>query len=674
MGKHGCLSLPKINMNPTERILQLRSQLHEYNYAYYTLDQSLVNDFEFDQLLKELQELEAAHPEMYDPHSPSMRVGGSITKNFPTLTHAQPMYSLDNTYSPAELGDWIKRIEKNYGGAIADFTCELKFDGASINITYYKGSLEKAVTRGDGIQGDEVTQNVKTIDNVPLKLKGDYPEKFDIRGEIILPLTGFEAMNKKRVAQGEEPYRNPRNTASGSLKLQDSAETALRPLACYFYALAGELPFLTHEESLVKARSWGFNVPKSMQRVSSLEEILDFVEHWGSARNTLPYEIDGVVIKVNAIAIQKHLGFTAKSPRWAISYKFKAEQVTTSLESVSYQVGRTGAITPVANLRPVLLSGTIVKRASLHNADQIEKLNLRIGDWVYVEKGGEIIPKIMGFDPKRRGKLEDAISYIDRCPDCKSELIRISGEAQHYCPNESGCPTQIIGKIQHFVGRKAMDIEGLGGETVSLLYQEGRISNIADLYILRKEDLLPLERMAEKSVDNLLKGVSASKAQPFDKVLFGLGIRHVGATVAKRLAVHFGSLEYLQRASREELLAVNDIGEKIVESLLSFFERPENKELLNRLTDYQLQMELEQIQNLSSKLEGKIIVVSGVFKGFSRNELKTLIEHNGGKVGSSISSKTSFLVAGDSIGPSKKAKADALAIPILTEEEFIEML
>ena len=661
-------------MTIKERIDQLREQLHRYNYAYYIEDKSLVSDLEFDQLLKELQALEQAHPEFDDPNSPSQRVGGNITKNFPTVVHAERMYSLDNTYSPEELGDWIKRIEKRYGATINDFTCELKFDGASINMTYVNGALEKAVTRGDGTQGDEVTANVKTIKNVPLRLQGDFPERFDIRGEIVLPLAGFKQLNEKRIAAGEEAYRNPRNTASGSLKLQDSAETAQRPLECYFYALAGDLAYATHWEGLTKARSWGFTVPESMQRVSTLEEMLSYINNWGEQREDLPFEIDGVVIKVNSIAVQEQLGFTAKSPRWAISYKFKAEQVSTRLNSVSYQVGRTGAITPVANLEPVLLSGTIVKRASLHNADQIEKLNLRIGDYVYVEKGGEIIPKIMGFDPERRGNLNDAIQYIDRCPDCDSPLERIAGEAQHYCTNDAHCPTQIIGKIQHFVGRKAMDIEGIGGETVSLLYQQGLIKSIADLYRLTEEDLLPLERMAQKSVDNLLAGVTASKQQPFTKVLFGLGIRHVGETVAKRLVKHFGSLEAMMDASYEDLLAVDDIGEKIVESLQNYFADPDQREMLQDLQGFGLSFEAATIQQASSILAEKTIVVSGVFERLSRNELKQLIEDNGGKVGSSISKKTTFVLAGASMGPAKKQKAEDLGIPLISEEDFLEML
>lgn len=661
-------------MTIKERIEQLREQLHRYNYAYYIEDKSLVTDLAFDQLLKELQALEQANPQYNDPNSPTQRVGGNITKNFPTVVHAERMYSLDNTYSPQELGDWIKRIEKRLGTPVNDFTCELKFDGASINMTYVNGALEKAVTRGDGTQGDEVTANVKTIKNVPLRLQGDFPERFDIRGEIILPLEGFKQLNEKRLAAGEEPYRNPRNTASGSLKLQDSTETAQRPLECFFYALAGDLPYSTHWEGLTKARSWGFTVPNSMQAVSSIEEMLDYIKKWGDQRDALPFEIDGVVIKVNSIDVQEQLGFTAKSPRWAISYKYKAEQVSTRLNSVSYQVGRTGAITPVANLEPVLLSGTIVKRASLHNADQIEKLNLRVGDYVYVEKGGEIIPKIVGFDPERRGDLAAAIQYIEHCPDCGSPLERIEGEAQHYCINDANCPTQIIGKIQHFVGRKAMDIEGIGSETVSLLYQQGLIRTIADLYRLTADDLLPLERMAQKSVDNLLAGVAASKKQPFAKVLFGLGIRHVGETVAKRLVKHFGSMEALANASYEALLAVDDVGEKIVESLQAYFANPQQQEMIHALRGFGLTLAAEVKQQASSQLEGKTIVVSGVFERMSRNELKQLIEDHGGKVGSSISGKTSFVVAGTSMGPAKKEKAAQLGVHLLSEEDFLNML
>lgn len=662
-------------MASKERILELRNQLHRYNHAYYVEDKSLVSDQEFDQLLKELQLLEIAHPDMFDANSPTQRVGGSITKNFPTQVHAQPMYSLDNTYSPTELDDWIKRIEKIHGAAIEDFTCELKFDGASINMTYTNGTLRKAVTRGDGTQGDEVTANVKTIRNVPLHLSPtNLIEEFEIRGEIILPLAGFDAMNAKRLAQGEEAYRNPRNTASGSLKLQDSRETAQRPLQCFFYALAGSLPFATHWESLIQARQWGFPIHPSMQRVSSLEQMLAYIDHWGAQRSRLPFEIDGVVIKVNSIAIQESLGFTAKSPRWAISYKFKAEQVSTRLNSIAYQVGRTGAITPVANLEPVLLSGTIVKRASLHNADQIEKLNLRIGDHVYVEKGGEIIPKIMGFDPAQRGEIQDKVEYIDRCPACQAQLIRIDGEAQHYCPNTAQCPPQIVGKIQHYAGRKAMDIEGLGSETIQLLFDQGLIWTISDLYRLEKAQLLPLERMAEKSVDNLLAGLEASKQQPFHKLLFGLGIRHVGETVAKRLAQHFGSMDALMQSTTDELMDIDDVGQKIGESLAEYFAQADNRQMIEELTDLGLQMVADQVQHTSSVFAGKIIVVSGVFSQYSRNELKQLIEENGGKIGSSISSKTSFILAGESMGPSKKQKAEQLNIPLLKEADVLKLL
>ncbi|MGB2245232.1 MAG: NAD-dependent DNA ligase LigA [Flavobacteriaceae bacterium] len=661
-------------MTIKDRIIQLREQLHHYNQAYYVEDKSLISDFEFDQLLKELQNLEQAHPEMYDANSPSMRVGGRVTKNFPTLVHAQRMYSLDNTYSPEELKDWIKRIEKVNGAPIDSFICELKFDGASINLTYQNGELQKAVTRGDGTQGDEVTANVKTINNIPLKLKGDYPDQFDIRGEIILPIEGFNTMNAKRIAAGEEPYRNPRNTASGSLKLQDSSETAQRPLQCFFYALAGDLPFATHWESLLKAQQWGFVIPESREKVSSVDQMLAYIQKWDKERPRLPYEIDGVVIKVNTIAIQQKLGFTAKAPRWAISYKFKAEQVSTRLNSVSYQVGRTGAITPVANLEAVLLSGTMVRRASLHNADQIEKLNLRIGDYVYVEKGGEIIPKIMGFDPLRRGELIDQIQYITHCPDCNAPLKRLAGEAQHYCVNDMFCPTQIIGKIQHFVSRKAMDIEGLGGETVALLYHHGLIKTVADLYRLRKEDLLPLERMAEKSADNLIAGVEASKEQAFHKVLFGLGIRHIGQTVAKRLSEHFKSMENLMAADEQALLDVEDVGEKIRESLALYFASEDNREMIEDLTGFGLSMKADEVIQKSKALQDKIIVVSGVFNRYSRNELKQMIEENGGKVASALSAKTSFVLAGDAMGPSKKVKAEQLGIPLLSEARFLEML
>jgi len=661
--------------NVQEQIEDLRSKLHQYNFEYYVNDISLISDFEFDQLMKELQDLEALYPEFYDSNSPSQRVGGQITKKFETVTHAERMYSLGNTYSEEEIREWVDRIIKNLEGKTPTFTCELKYDGASINLTYEKGALLRAVTRGDGTQGDDVTMNIKTIPNIPLKLQGHFPDLFEMRGEIVMPLADFEALNKKRVDAGEEPYKNPRNTASGSLKLQDSSETAQRPLTCLLYALVGKnLGFKNHFDSLVEARSWGFTVPDTLAQADSIDGILRYINEWENKRDQLPFEIDGIVIKVNDLRDQELLGFTSKSPRWAISYKYKAEQASTTLDSVSYQVGRTGAITPVANLTPVLLSGTTVKRASLHNADQIEKLDLRLGDRVYVEKGGEIIPKIVGVDHTMRGLIENRIIYIDNCPDCETTLVRIAGEAQHYCPNIIGCATQIIGKMQHYIGRTAMDIEGLGGETVALLFNEGLVSNIADLYALKEEALLPLERMAQKSVDNLLLGLESSSNQPFEKVLFGLGIRFVGATVAKRLVSHFGSMFNLMQATEEELIAVDDIGVRIAQSLVHYFQIPSNRELVERLTLFGVQMENEIITLTSNALDGKNIVVSGVFETLSRNELKEMIEEHGGKVLSSISSKTTFIVAGEGMGPSKKVKAEKLEIPLMTESSFLNLL
>ncbi len=661
--------------NIKQKIEDLRSKLHRYNFEYYVNDISLISDYEFDSLMKQLQELEAKYPEFYDSSSPTQRVGGQITKNFETVKHDNPMYSLDNTYSEEEIQSWIQRVIKILDGRIPTFTCELKYDGASISLIYENGVLVRAVTRGDGVQGDNVTQNIRTIPNVPLKLQGNYPNYFEIRGEIVMSLTGFAELNKRRIAAGEEPYMNPRNTASGSLKLQDSAETAKRELICLSYAVISEqLNTKKHYDSLVKARSWGFTIPKTLIEADTIEGVLKFIQEWDSKRNELPYEIDGIVIKVNELEYQETLGFTSKSPRWAISYKYKAEQVSTRLESVSYQVGRTGAITPVANLKPVLLSGTMVKRASLHNADQIEKLNLRIGDLVYVEKGGEIIPKIIGVDTSSRGLETDSINYIEYCPDCKTQLTRIKGEAQHYCPNFEGCAPQIIGKIQHYIGRTAMDIEGIGGETVALLFNEGLIKNCADLYTLTFEQLLPLDGMAVKSVENLLQGVEASKKQPFAKVLFGLGIRFVGATVAKKLANHFGSMAKLRAASEEELVEIDDIGIRIAQSLVMFFQSDKNCDVIDRLTEYGINMENEAIALSSNVLNNQTIVISGVFETYSRDELKTMIEENGGKVSSSISSKTSFILAGKDMGPSKKTKAEKLGVEMVSESLFLERL
>ncbi|MEZ7496024.1 NAD-dependent DNA ligase LigA [Leeuwenhoekiella aequorea] len=663
-------------MNTKDKIQALRDELQSHNYNYYVLDKPVIDDYAFDLKLKELQELEAKHPEFYDPNSPSLRVGGQITKSFITVKHETRMYSLDNSYSLQDLEDWEKRLKKLVDGEV-EYVCELKYDGASISLTYEKGELIRAVTRGDGVQGDDVTNNIKTIRSVPLKLKGDFPEKFDIRGEIVLPLAGFAAMNAERVEAGEEPYSNPRNTASGSLKLQDSSEVAKRPLECLLYSIVGEnLNIKSQFESLEKARSWGFKVPEVAKLTSSTEETFKFLDHWDAHRHELPYETDGVVIKVNSFQQQDELGFTAKAPRWAMAYKFKTEQAETLLEEITYQVGRTGAITPVANLQAVQLAGTIVKRASLHNADQIAKLDIREGDMVYVEKGGEIIPKIVGVDFEKRSIDSKETQYITNCPECNTELVRQPGEAQHYCPNTMGCPPQIIGRIQHYISRKALDIEGLGGETVALLVKQGLITNYADLYSLKKEQILPLERMAEKSAVNLINGIEASKKIAFERVLFGLGIRYVGETVARKLAKQFKNIDALANASLEDLIAVDEIGERIAQSVVEFFGSEQNRELVNRLKEYGVQLELDAavLENQTEKLKGNTFVISGVFTQVSRTELKKLIEDNGGKASGSISSKTNYLVAGENMGPSKREKAEKLNVPIITEAEFLDMI
>ena len=663
-------------MNIEQQINQLRLELREHNHNYYVLDSPTISDYDFDIKLKELQSLETAHPEFHDPNSPTHRVGGEVTKNFETVQHVYRMYSLDNSYSKEDLEDWEKRIEKQVDGVV-EFTCELKYDGASMSLTYAHGSLVRAVTRGDGFQGDDVTTNIKTIKSVPLKLKGDYPPLFEIRGEIVLPFAGFNKMNEERLEAGEELYRNPRNTASGSLKLQDSREVAKRPLECLLYSIKGErLGITTQIENLEKARNWGFKVPKAAVVARSIDEVLEFVNYWDVHRHDLPYETDGVVIKVNNLQQQEELGYTAKAPRWAMAYKFKAEQVATVLNEITYQVGRTGAITPVANLKPVELAGTTVKRASLHNADQIAKLDIREGDTVYVEKGGEIIPKIMGVDLTKRPLNSVPTIYRTICPECDTPLVRQEGDAKHYCPNEDGCPPQIIGRIQHFISRKAMDIEGLGGETVALLVTNGLITNYADLYSLTVEQLLPLERMAQKSAENLVAGVAASSQIPFERVMFALGIRYVGETVAKKLAKHYKSIEAISVASEEELITVDEIGERIAQSVVQFFSSEENKITIKRLKDYGVQFEIsaEKLASQTDVLEGKIFVVSGVFAKVSRTELKKLIEDNGGKVSSSISAKTGFVVAGESMGPSKRTKAEGLGVPIITEDDFLEMI
>lgn len=664
-------------MDISKEIVSLRNELNQHNYNYYVLDNPTISDFEFDQKLKKLQELEEKYPEFFDENSPTQRVGGSITKNFNTVVHENRMFSLENSYSQEDLIDWEKRIQKVLGNVEVEYVCELKYDGASISITYENGKLVRAVTRGDGFRGDNVTNNIKTIKSVPLQLKGNYPTKFDIRGEIILTLAGFEKMNMELVDIGETPYSNPRNTASGSLKLQSSAEVAKRPLECLLYNIVGANNYFnTHANSLEAARSFGFKVPNQSKLVKSLDEVFQFINYWDTHRHVLPYETDGVVIKVNDLFQQEELGNTAKNPRWAIAYKFKAEQVSTVLESISYQVGRTGAITPVANLKPVQLAGTIVKRASLHNADQIEKLDVRVGDSVFVEKGGEIIPKIIGVDFTNRSLDSIKTQYITDCPECGTTLVRKPGEAQHYCPNFYECPPQIIGRIEHFISRKAMDIDGLGGETVTLLYKNGLVNNYADLYELKKEQVLPLERMAEKSADNLIKSIEQSKEIAFERVLFALGIRFVGETVAKKLAKHYKNIDALMQADYHELINVDEIGDKIALSIRSFFKDEGNLQLINRLKDYGLQfaVEAKESTQVSNKFEGMTMVVSGKFETFSRDEIKQKIEDYGGKNGSSITGKTSIVVAGADMGPAKLEKATKLGIPIWTEDDFVNQL
>ncbi|WP_341966196.1 NAD-dependent DNA ligase LigA [Flavobacterium psychrophilum] len=664
-------------MTVLQKIQSLREELNLHNYNYYVLDNPTISDYDFDVKLADLQSLEKNNPEYFDENSPTQRVGGTITKNFETLKHDYRMYSLDNSYSKEDLLDWENRIQKALGDVPLEYICELKYDGASISITYENGRLVRAVTRGDGFQGDDVTNNIKTIKAVPIKLKGDFPEKFDIRGEIILPFAGFEKMNQDLIEIGESPYSNPRNTASGSLKLQDSAEVAKRPLDCLLYSLIGNnLPFQSHFEGLEKARLWGFKVPKQSHLAKNMNEVFDFINIWDKNRHTLPYETDGVVIKVNDLHLQDELGYTAKSPRWAIAYKFKSEQVFTQLNSISYQVGRTGSITPVANLEPVQLAGTIVKRASLHNADQIEKLDIRINDTVFVEKGGEIIPKIIGVDLQKRPSNSQKTAYITHCPECQTKLERKEGEANHYCPNFYGCRPQIIGRIQHYISRKAMDIEGLGGETVALLYDNGLVKNYADLYDLSVEQILPLERMAQKSAENLVQGVQNSKNIPFENVLFALGIRYVGETVAKKLAKHYKNIDAIANANLLELVMVDEIGDKIAQSVVEFFDNQENISVLERLKNNGIQLAISEENNtvVSDKLLGKIFVVSGVFEIYSRDELKKAIEDNGGKVGSSISAKTNYVIAGQNMGPAKLEKANQLKVSIISESDFSALL
>ena len=659
-----------------QKIEELRKTLHEHNHLYYILDEPNITDFEFDQLINKLKSLEDKYPQFSDLNSPTQRVGGDVTKSFETLAHRFPMYSLLNTYSKEDLIQWRERLRKVLGEEVnIEYTCELKFDGASISLSYENGKLIQALTRGDGIKGDAITTNIKTIKTVPLKLHGDYPHLFEIRGEIILPWKGFHMINEQRASNGEALYRNPRNTASGSIKLQDSSLVAKRPLNCFLYSLKGDdLKVSTQFQALQKASEWGFKVPKSARLVSSIDAVFEYILAWEEKRKNLPYEIDGIVVKVNSLAQQEELGYTAKAPRWAMAYKYKAEQASTLLEGVQYQVGRTGAVTPVANLFPVEISGTTVKRASLYNSDQIDKLGLRVGDTVFVEKGGEIIPKITGINLNNRGLLENKVQFLTHCPECFSFLKREEGEVQYYCKNEAACPPQQIGKIQHFVGRKAMNIEGLGAETIVLLFHEGILKNIADLYSLRKEQILLLDRMADKSVSNLLIGIEKSKEKSFSKVLFGLGIRFVGETVAKKLSKTFKSMDLLASASIEELILTDDVGDRIASSIIDFFADSKNKDLIRILKEQGLKMEQQHVQlNIHPAFKEKRFVISGVFEQFSRKALTDEIELLGGKIANSVSSKTDYVIAGNGMGPSKKTKAKNLGISVLTEQDYIDL-
>lgn len=665
-------------MTDIERIDQLREALHQHNYNYYVLNAPEISDQDFDQLMHELQDLEKKHPEHSDENSPTMRVGSDINKNFTQVVHKYPMLSLANTYSETDVTDFYERTRKGLEGEEFEICCEMKYDGTSISLTYEHGKLIRAVTRGDGEKGDDVTDNVKTIRSIPLVLHGNnYPESFEIRGEILMPWLVFEELNREREKNEEPLFANPRNAASGTLKLQNSAIVASRRLDAYLYYLLGEnLPSDGHYENLKFAEQWGFKVSNIMRKCKTLQEIFDFINYWDIERKNLPVATDGIVLKVNSLRQQRNLGFTAKSPRWAIAYKFQAEKALTRLNSISYQVGRTGAITPVANLDPVQLSGTIVKRASLHNADIIEGLDLHIGDMVYVEKGGEIIPKITGVDKEARFMIGEKVKFITHCPECGSKLIRYEGEAAHYCPNETACPPQIKGKIEHFISRRAMNIDGLGPETVDQFYQEGLIKNTADLYELKAEDISKLDRMGEKSAENIIAGIENSKTVPFERVLFALGIRFVGETVAKKLARAFKNMEALEQATLDDLIHVDEIGEKIARSILLYFSNEENQKLVTRLKEKQLTMQLseEDLQGQTDRLQGKSIVISGVFVHHSRDEYKTLIEKHGGKNVGSISAKTSFILAGDNMGPSKLEKAQKLGIKIMNEDEFLTLI
>ena len=664
-------------MTVKEKIDQLRADLHRHNYNYYVLNAPEISDKEFDDRMRELQELEKEHPEYQDDNSPTMRVGSDLNKNFTQVAHKYPMLSLGNTYSESEVTDFYDRVKKALNEDF-EICCELKYDGTSISLTYENGKLVRAVTRGDGEKGDDVTDNVKTIRTIPLVLHGSYPESFEIRGEILMPWEVFEELNLEKEAREEPLFANPRNAASGTLKLQNSAIVASRKLDAYLYYLLGEeLPCDGHYENLQAAAGWGFKTSEHMKKAHSLEEVFEYIRYWDTERKNLPVATDGIVLKVNSMRQQKNLGFTAKSPRWAIAYKFQAERALTRLNKVTYQVGRTGAVTPVANLDPVQLSGTIVKRASLHNADIIEGLDLHIGDMVYVEKGGEIIPKITGVDKDARSMLiGEKVKFITHCPECGSKLIRYEGEAAHYCPNETSCPPQIKSKIEHFISRKAMNIDGLGPETVDMFYRLGLIKNTADLYQLTADDIKNLDRMGEKSAENIIKGIEASKEVSFERVLFALGIRFVGETVAKKIAKSFNDIDELENANLEKLINIDEIGEKIAQSILTYFANPLNRELIERLksTGLQLYRREEDLSGYTDKLAGQSIVISGVFTHHSRDEYKELIEKNGGKNVGSISAKTSFILAGENMGPAKLEKAHKLGIKLMSEDEFLTLI
>ena len=665
-------------MDEKQRIEQLRQELHEHNHRYYVLNQPTIDDQEFDRLMRELQDLEAKHPELYDPNSPTQRVGSDLNQEFRQVAHKYPMLSLANTYSEQEVAEWYESVKKGLGGDDFDVCCEMKYDGLSISLTYENGRLIRAVTRGDGVQGDDVTENVKTIRSIPLVLTGNaYPQEFEIRGEILMPWVVFERLNAEREAAEEPLFANPRNAASGTLKSQKSELVASRQLDAYLYYLLGEeLPSDGHYENLQTAASWGFKISQGMRKVKTLQEIYDFIRYWDTERKNLPVATDGIVLKVNSQRQQRALGFTAKSPRWAIAYKFKAERACTRLNEVTYQVGRTGAVTPVANMDPVQLAGTTVKRATLNNEDFIRSFDLHIGDYVYVEKGGEIIPKIVGVDLDRRPIIAQPVQFITHCPECGAKLVRYEGEAAHYCPNDAGCPPQIKGRIEHFISRKAMNIMSLGPETVDEYWSRGLIHNVADLYDLNVAQITGGNKNRRLSAENVVKGINASTQVPFERVVFALGIRFVGETSARLLARHFKTMDALMNASMEELQEVEGIGEVIAKSVQSYFRHPQNMEIINRLRQYGVQMSLseEQIQGVTDKLAGKSIVISGVFAKHSRDEYKMMIEQHGGKNVGSISGKTSFILAGENMGPSKLQKAEKLGIPIVNEEEFLEMI